>query len=166
MFLDAFDIASLQVIAIAAGLGGIVGLERELLSKPAGLRTHILICAGSALMMILGEETIHKFQLDTASASINADPVRVIHSVVIGIGFLGAGTIVQQRSHVEGLTTAATIFVTAGIGMTVAVDRAMLATVIAISTVTILGVIGAVERAVETRRRKKSRAIDSAEASD
>ena len=94
-------------------LGGIVGLERQISGKPAGLRTNILICLGSALLMDLS------LQLGIIDGGERiGDPARIAAQIVSGIGFIGAGTIMQARGAVIGLTTAATIWVVAAIGMT------------------------------------------------
>jgi putative Mg2+ transporter-C (MgtC) family protein len=99
-------------LVFAAMCGAIIGLERELSGKPAGLRTTILICVGSCLFVILS----YDIAKDAAGNLIN-DPGRIAAQIVTGIGFLGAGAIIQSRGHVVGLTTAATIWVTASIGM-------------------------------------------------
>lgn len=95
-------------LVLAVLLGGLVGYQREAVDRPAGLRTHILVCLGSALMMLL-----------SAYAFPNTDPTRIAAQVVTGIGFLGAGTIIRQGSAVKGLTTAASIWAVAGIGLAV-----------------------------------------------
>ena len=101
-------------LLLAAALGGIVGLEREVSGKPAGLRTNLLICTGAAL---LTELSIAVARL--ADPAARADPARIAAQIVSGIGFLGAGTIIQARGSVVGLTTAATLWVVAAIGMAV-----------------------------------------------
>lgn len=98
----------LQVV-LATVLGGAIGLERELAGKPAGLRTNILICVGATLFTVLSS---------TMSAS-RGDPARVAAQILPGIGFIGAGTILHQRGSVTGLTSAATIWVVAAIGMAI-----------------------------------------------
>lgn len=89
-------------------LGGIVGWEREKEEKPAGLRTHIIVCLGSTLLMIVSAYTFP-----------NADPTRIAAQVVTGIGFIGAGTILRTGVGVKGLTTAASIWTMAGVGLAV-----------------------------------------------
>lgn len=101
-------------LLLAAALGGVVGLEREWSGKPAGFRTNLLICVGAALLTELS--------LAVAAATDPgraADPARIAAQIVSGIGFLGAGTIIQSRGSVTGLTTAATLWVVAAIGMAV-----------------------------------------------
>ena len=108
-------------VAVAALLGGIIGWEREQKGRAAGLKTHILVAVGSAL-----------FVLAPYLAGIDGgDNTRVMQGIVSGIGFLGAGAILRSRdgSRVEGLTTAASIWMTAAIGMAVGIGQAMLALV-------------------------------------
>lgn len=101
-------------LLLAALLGGLVGLERESSGKPAGFRTNLLICVGAALLTELSIGVA-----EGAGAGAVADPGRIAAQVVSGIGFLGAGTIIQARGGVVGLTTAATLWVVAAIGMAV-----------------------------------------------
>lgn len=101
------DLGAKMLVAILAGGG--IGLERELRGKPAGLRTNILICIGSALLMDLS--------IRIAGDHLG-DPGRIAAQVVTGIGFLGAGTILHTRGAITGLTSAATIWVVAAIGLT------------------------------------------------
>jgi putative Mg2+ transporter-C (MgtC) family protein len=101
-------------LILAAFLGGIVGIEREIHSKAAGFRTHILVCIGSCLIMLT---SMHMF--DIYQGLVNADPGRIAAQVVSGIGFLGAGTIIRSRASVLGLTTAASLWAVAGIGLAV-----------------------------------------------
>lgn len=96
--------------------GGAIGLERELNDKPAGLRTNMLICVGSTLITMT---SLH-VALTYAERQVNiADPGRIAAQIVSGVGFLGAGTIIQARGSVHGLTTAATIWVMAGVGLAI-----------------------------------------------
>ena len=102
-------------LLLAAVLGGAIGLEREVRGKAAGFRTNLLICVGATLLM---ELSIGVSAL-VDPAQTNADPARIAAQIVSGIGFLGAGTIIQSRGSVVGLTTAATLWVVAAIGMAV-----------------------------------------------
>jgi putative Mg2+ transporter-C (MgtC) family protein len=101
---------------IAAALGGALGFERELSNQPAGLRTHILVSLGAALFTLVGTFGL---QLASDGGLVRVDPTRIAAQVVVGIGFLGAGAIIQQGLSVRGLTTAASLWVTAAIGTAV-----------------------------------------------
>jgi len=95
-------------------LGGFIGLERQLHRRTAGLRTHILVCLGSCLIMLTS-----LFVFDIYKDKASLDPTRIAAGVITGIGFLGAGAIIQEREGVKGLTTAASLWVVAGIGLAV-----------------------------------------------
>ncbi|MDR1159501.1 MAG: MgtC/SapB family protein [Syntrophomonadaceae bacterium] len=101
-------------LALACVLGGLIGLERESLSRPAGLRTYTLVCVGSTLAMIVSLDIFNQFFQVS-----NADPGRIAAQVVSGIGFLGAGTILREGPTVSGLTTAAGLWVVACIGLAI-----------------------------------------------
>ena len=119
-------------LLLATVLGGAVGLERELKHRPAGLRTNLFICFGSALFTILSERL----------APSSADPTRIAAQIVTGIGFLGAGTILHEKGSVSGLTSAASIFVVAGIGMAAGgglYGTAIVATVLVVFALITLG---------------------------
>jgi len=103
-------------ISIAAGLGGAVGLERELREREAGLRTHLVVCVGSALFTLVSAYGFHDFLVNGGSL-VRTDPTRIAAQIVSGIGFLGAGAIIRQGLSVRGLTTAATLWLVAAIGM-------------------------------------------------
>ncbi len=121
-------------LLVAAALGGVVGLERDLHHKPAGLRTNIFICLGSALFTILSEEMAHRFG--------DASATRIASNLIPGIGFIGAGAILRERGSVVGLTSAATIFVMAGVGMAVGTGLyavAAFTALLALLSLTVLG---------------------------
>src|SRR2546423_11715263 len=103
-------------VALAAALGGVLGLERELREREAGLRTHLLVSVGSALFTLVSAYGFHAF-LSSGQNVIRADPTRIAAQIVTGIGFLGAGAIIRQGFSVRGLTTAATLWVVAAIGL-------------------------------------------------
>lgn len=100
-------------LILAIVLGGLIGLEREFSQKPAGLRTNILICVGSALMMIFSGIVLSQEGAKTA------DALRIAAGVITGIGFIGAGTIIQSRGIIHGLTTASTLWAVAGLGLVI-----------------------------------------------
>ncbi len=101
-------------IAIAGALGGAIGAERELRERAAGLRTHLLVAVGSCVFTLVSAYAWHDF---TFGNGVNFDPTRIAAQIVTGIGFLGAGAIIRQGLSVRGLTTAATLWVVAAIGM-------------------------------------------------
>lgn len=101
-------------LLLAVVLGGMIGLERESSKRPAGFRTHILVCVGSALIMIVSINVFFE-----TKGLVNADPGRIAAQVVSGIGFLGAGTILKEGPTIRGLTTAASLWVVSGIGLAV-----------------------------------------------
>ncbi len=103
-------------LLVAGILGAIIGLDREYRAKEAGYRTHFLVSLGSALIMIVSQ---YGFQEIIKEDSVSLDPSRVAAQVVSGIGFIGAGTIIFQKQIVRGLTTAAGIWATAGIGLAI-----------------------------------------------
>lgn len=136
-------------LGLAVVCGGAIGLERERSNKPAGLRTNMLICVGSTLMTMVSTYVA----LGYASAYTNADPGRIAAQIVSGVGFLGAGTIIQARGAVHGLTTAATIWVMAGVGLAIgggAYAAALATTAVLLG---ILIVLGWLERRLERPRR-------------
>lgn len=133
---------------LAALLGGVVGIERESLNRPAGLRTHILVCVGATLIMLV---SIDLFRAYHEVSSV--DPGRIAAQVVSGIGFLGAGTILREGMTVRGLTTAASLWVTAGIGLAVGTGMVVPAALTSIIVVTALIVLSRVERTYLHARR-------------
>lgn len=123
----------------AAGIcGAMIGIERELRDKPAGFRTNILICMGASMYMAVG----HLLALETGQAT---DPARIAAQVVTGIGFLGAGCIIQSAGKVKGLTTAATIWVVAAIGIIAGAGFPILAFIASCMVVITLAVLGRFE---------------------
>lgn len=123
-------------IFIAMLAGGIIGFERELKDKPAGLRTNILVSTGSCLFVIFA------FRV---SELYSDDPGRIIGPIITGIGFLGAGTIIRARGSVKGLTSAATIWVVAGVGMSAGMGLFLLALTISLLVLFILLILPKVE---------------------
>ena len=149
-FLHLPTLADLGLLALrlvaAALLGGLVGAEREWVGKAAGLRTHMLVSLGAAL-----------FVLAPAEAGLGeGDRSRIIQGIAAGIGFIGAGTILKRadREEIQGLTTAASIWLTAAIGVAVAVGRIWLPVVCVVCALLILYVLGAIERKFGSTRPK------------
>ncbi|MCW2972093.1 MAG: MgtC/SapB transporter [Thermoleophilia bacterium] len=109
-------------LALAVALGGLIGVEREWRDRTAGLRTHILVCLGSAAFTIVSAYGFREWAVDISSATrpnINSDPTRIAAQIVTGIGFLGAGAIFRSDDGVRGLTTAASLWIMAAIGLAV-----------------------------------------------
>ena len=121
------DTEILLRLVIAAIVGGIIGYERKIANKPAGIRTLMLISFGSALFTIVGVTTLANF-----------DPSKIIAGIVTGIGFLGAGTIFKSKDTVTGLTTAASMWAVAAIGLTAGLGEYVLMTVSTILIIIIL----------------------------
>ncbi len=124
--------SSIDRLLVAAILGGMIGLERQLRHKPAGLRTNMFICLGAAMFTVLSKEL----------AGTEADSARIAAQVIPGIGFIGAGSILHSRGSVTGLTTAATLFVVASVGMAVGGGlyiTAVFATVLILVALALLG---------------------------
>ncbi len=111
-----FYLSMIIRLALACLLGGIIGFEREHVHRPAGFRTHILVCVGSALVMITSEYIYYHF-----SSHVNTDPARLGAQVISGIGFLGAGTIIKEGISVKGLTTAASLWAVSCVGIAVGI---------------------------------------------
>src|SRR5690606_5699650 len=103
-------------ILFALVIGGLIGLEREFGQHSAGFRTHILVCLGSALIMLL---SIYGFSVSVDAPNVRTDPARLAAQVISGIGFLGAGTILRNGNSISGLTTAASLWVVAALGLAV-----------------------------------------------
>lgn len=125
--MDAFtEFLFLGKIVAAAFLGGVVGIEREFAKKPAGLRTHMLVCATSAFLVMLATLMVSTFEPQN---NVNTDPIRLVEAIVVGISFLGAGTILKQNREktVEGLTTSASILSVSAIGIAIALNAFILA---------------------------------------
>jgi len=134
----------LGIVALAAFLGGLVGLEREIADKPAGLRTHMLVAASAALLVSLANVIVPNLEIN--QELVRLDPIRIIEAVVTGISFLGAGTIIRQKSGIEGLTTAASLLFVATLGVTVALSQFALAVGLTLLNLLILRGIKLFER--------------------
>ena len=115
-------------IVLAAVLGGLVGMERQFHGRPAGLRTHILVCLGSAVI-IVAFQRLQAGLDEGVGAIVTMDPARAAAGIITGIGFLGAGTILKGKDFIRGLTTAASIWVVAAIGITTGLGQYHLAVV-------------------------------------
>jgi len=137
--LDPITLEYLFRILVSLALGALVGLEREMTRKPAGLRTHIFVCMGSCLF------TISSFYLIPEGS---VDPSRIAAGIVTGIGFIGAGSIIATRGQVKGLTTAASLWIVSSIGLMVGLGNYILSLISAIIVFIVLR-IGKIEREIE-----------------
>jgi len=144
---------ALARLALAAGLGGAIGIERELRDRYAGLRTHLLVSLGSALFTIVSAYAWTGFKFGNG---VNYDPTRIAAQIVTGIGFLGAGAIMRQGISVHGLTTAATLWMAAAVGMTAATGFYSVAALATGVTVIVLWPLRIFERRYIDRLRTSS----------
>ena len=112
-----YELAVLVKLLLAALAGGMIGLEREKHGRPAGLRTHLLVALGACLMMLISEYFPMKYGSATVNSALRIDPARTAAQIISGIGFLGAGVILKEGISVRGLTTAASLWLVAGLGM-------------------------------------------------
>lgn len=153
--MEFFDNPQIEIILqllLAAFLGALVGLEREYKKKEAGLRTYSLVSLGAALFTIIA------FQTSLAlleKPGVIFDPSRIIGQIVVGIGFLGAGLIIYRQFHIEGLTTAAGLWIVAGIGIAVAVKFYFIAIFSTILAIIILAGLMALEEKFMEENEKK-----------
>jgi putative Mg2+ transporter-C (MgtC) family protein len=129
-------------LVVAAILGGIIGLERQLHRKPAGLRTNLFICFGAAMFTIMSDEL---------AAGFGGDHTRVAAQIIPGIGFIGAGSILHSHGSVTGLTTAATLFVVASVGMAAGGGLYITAVFATVVILICLAVLGKMERHFELK---------------
>jgi putative Mg2+ transporter-C (MgtC) family protein len=132
-------------LVLALALGGIIGLEREASHKPAGLRTHIMICLSGAMMMILSELLL------AGNQGLTGDLLRVAAAVIMGMGFIGAGTIIQSEGTVHGLTTASTLWTVSALGLVVGAGRYLIAVIF---SALVLGALVVFRRIEETHLKK------------
>lgn len=128
-------------VVIAALLGAVIGFERELARKVAGIRTHSLVCLASALFTAISVDAFKEY-----IGSVGYDPSRIISNIIVGIGFIGAGAILRHGSKVEGTTTAASLWATAAIGVTVGVGLFKEAAVITALIYVVLQLVWFVEK--------------------
>lgn len=149
-FPDATEIASVTIkVLLAALIGGLIGIERSMTGKEAGLRTHMLVCLGSAIFMMVSTQ-----------AGVSPEHLtRVIQGIATGIGFVGAGAILklENREHVKGLTTAANIWLTSALGTAIGAGEFYLPTMGVILAWLILAVMGWFENLLEVKHPKRGR---------
>ena len=130
-------------ITLAVFLGAVIGLERELAHRPAGLRTHAILAGASAMLVGLGDAMLAHFVSVSSRDLLQVDPMRIVQAVVTGVSFLGAGTIFRDgnTATIEGLTTAASLLLVAAIGIAVATAQVVLAVYVTGLTLVLLRVL-------------------------
>ena len=142
MHIPPWEVLLRLIAAVLAGAA--VGFDRELLNKPAGLRTHILISLAAALFTLITFELHHTVVGDNASTT--ADPIRIIEAVTAGVAFLAAGAIIQSRGAVHGLTTGANMWLAGALGVACGAGDYMLAVFGTVFALIVLVVLGRLER--------------------
>jgi putative Mg2+ transporter-C (MgtC) family protein len=152
------DLELTQRLLLAAGIGALLGFEREYRLKSAGLRTNILIAVGSALFTLMSHDLVVGVQ--------GGDPSRLAAQIVTGIGFLGAGAILRTDSGVQGLTTAATVWVNAALGVAVGGGEYHLALIGTAITLAALLLLQPVEMALDRHLRRPATGAKSRDATD
>src|SRR6266545_2820461 len=129
-------------VLLAVGLGAALGLEREIDNQPAGFRTHIVICLGAALFGLISVHAFAPFEATRNSTDVQIDVTRVASQVVVGVGFLGGGAILKYGASVRGLTTAASMWVAAAVGLAVGVGYYWAA--VAVTAATLIALVAAI----------------------
>ncbi|GKS58058.1 hypothetical protein YTPLAS18_15850 [Nitrospira sp.] len=134
------------LIILAMVLGGLVGLDREIVQRPAGLRTHMLVAGAAAVFVGLGEMLVQGYGRGLEGGMVRADPLRLIQGIITGVSFLGAGAIIQRSRNgasdgVEGLTTAASLLMSAAVGVTVVLGQIWLAICVTGATLVTLRIV-------------------------
>ena len=148
MNLNSDDLEMMLRLVAALGAGAFIGYERSFHGRPAGLRTHVLVCLASSLLMLV---TVYEDHWVRTAGDSRLDPTRMAQGIMTGIGFLGAGVIVKEGLNVRGLTTAASIWITAAIGILAGVGLYLPMVVSVVLTLTVLGVFRWVEMRVPTQ---------------
>jgi len=144
------EIEKVVRLLISALLGGLIGMEREVSNRPAGLRTHILVSVGSTLIMLVSVDGFRAL----GNGTISGDPARLAAQVISGIGFLGAGTIMRTGNSIKGLTTAASLWVCAGIGLAIGVGYYLGAIVTVGIVLIVLKKLGIFEKRLSKKQYK------------
>jgi putative Mg2+ transporter-C (MgtC) family protein len=147
-----FQLEVLAEVLLAMFLGGLIGFERELAGKSAGLRTHMMIAGASALLVALGDVLTQGFHGESG-IRVTTDPIRIVEAVVTGVSFLGAGMIFRRdgNTEVQGLTTASGVLLTAGLGICVSLRQIVLAVGLTLITMLILRGLMWLERRISAR---------------
>lgn len=133
-------------LSVAVGLALLLGLERELRGKAAGLRSHMLVSLGAAAFIMMGMHIL--FATAEGDPTARIDPTRIVEGVIGGIGFLGAGSIIQSRGNIQGITTGASIWTAGAIGVACGIGNLALASMVTVLALIIMAVLGRFEREV------------------
>ena len=142
--LDKIDFQSILPLVIAMGLGGLIGIERELHGKPAGFRTNALICMGAAAFIVVAQ------RIGLAPDSIS----RMTAGIVTGVGFIGGGAVLRDRENISGVTTAATIWVVTSIGIACGMRLYDIAVSISILSLVVLAVFSPLDKKIRRKGKK------------
>lgn len=146
-------------ILLAALSGALLGLERQIHGRPAGLRTHILVSTGSALMTLAGMQAMDGFGDRIASSGFTPDPTRIAAGIVTGIGFIGAGAILRTRDMIRGLTTAACIWIAAGTGVASAFGMTVPVLAVTLFSLLVLSLFSILEEHIPRHRQRDLRLV-------
>lgn len=139
-------------IALAMLLGGVIGFEREMANRPAGFRTHMLVCGIACMLIGLADPILDHARERGSGPLLASDPIRIVEAIVAGVSFLGAGTIFRRGgTRVEGLTTAASLFAAAGIGIATGAKKYVLAIAVTLLILLVLRAVLLVERRAKAR---------------
>ncbi|WP_417547145.1 MgtC/SapB family protein [Marinobacter segnicrescens] len=139
-------------LSVATGFGFLLGLERELRGKPAGLRSHMLVAMGAAAFVMVGMHIL--FATATGDPSARIDPTRIVEGVIGGVGFLGAGCIIQARGSVQGITTGASIWIAGAVGVASGIGNLSLAGLLSAFALITIAVLGHFEKEVLNDREE------------
>jgi putative Mg2+ transporter-C (MgtC) family protein len=146
------ELAVIGRIALAMLLGGAIGFEREMANRPAGFRTHMMVCGMATMLIALADPILDHARERGSGPVLNADPIRIVEAIVAGVSFLGAGTIFRRGgTHVEGLTTAASLFAVAAIGIAVGARQYVLAIAVTLLILLVLRVVLLVEQRLPSK---------------
>lgn len=141
-------------VGLAGVMGGLVGLEREVRGRQAGFRTNMLVCIGSCLVMLVSIHVVDAVK-PHPGITVNSDPARIAYGVMTGIGFLGAGAILQKKDSVRGLTTAAALWCVAGLGLAAGIGLYSLAALTALVVLFTLWALDIFEDLIPRRRYRR-----------
>lgn len=139
---------------VATVVGGLVGFDREMRNKPAGLRTHMLVSLAAAIFTIISLELYH--EVVSANKDANADPIRIIEAVTAGVAFLAAGAIIRGQMSVQGITTGANMWFAGALGVACGGGYYMLAVVGTVFALVVLVVFGALEARLERLKTRRN----------